>query len=211
MIDHHRSTCNLGCLVPLFISWHFTPFNGFYFQVNMLIVKFLQPPVGRVGCSVVVRSLPPGPTQSVPAVCCPTSSVQFTLGVRTLSNVSSLSARRTSLRPDTWSGSRVLLDPGTMWRFRVASRARSMSDNSASSDTSGWYNSLAELGPVRLCEQYLMGVQQLTEFPWWLSIAISTVMVRTLITLPLAAYQMVIIAKVSDRGHDSFSLMSRPD
>lgn len=171
----------------------------------MLIVKFLQPPLRRVGCSVVVRSLPPCPTRSVPAVCCPTLSVHLTLGVRTLSNANSLSARRTSLRPDTWSGSRVLLDPGTMWRFRIVSSARSMSD------TSGWYNSLAESGPVHLCEQYLMGVQQLTGLPWWLSIIISTVTVRTLITLPLATYQVVIIAKVSDGGHNSLSLMSRSD
>lgn len=86
-----------------------------------------------------------------------------------------------------------------------------MSDNSAVSDTPGWYNSLAESGPVHLCEQYLTGVQQLTGLPWWLSIVISTVMVRTLITLPLATYQLVIIAKVSDRGHSSLSLMSRAD
>lgn len=91
------------------------------------------------------------------------------------------------------------------------SRARSMSDNSSISDTSGWYNSLAESGPVRLCEQYLMGVQQLTGLPWWLSIIVSTVVVRTLITLPLATYQVVVIAKVSDRGHNSLSLMSRSD
>lgn len=177
----------------------------------MLIVKFLQPPLRRVGCSVVVRSLPPCPTRSVPAVCCLTLSVHLTLGIRTLSNVSRLSARRTSLRPDAWSGSGALLDPGTMWRFRVVSRARSMSDNSSISDTSGWYSSLAESCPVHLCEQYLMGVQQLTGLPWWLSIIISTVMVRTLITLPLAAYQVVIIAKVSNRGHNSVSLMSRSD
>lgn len=81
-----------------------------------------------------------------------------------------------------------------------------MSGNGASA-SSGWYNSLAESGPVHLCEQYLMGVQQVTGSPWWLSIIMSTVMVRTLITLPLATYQVVIIAKVSDRRHNSFSLM----
>lgn len=174
----------------------------------MFIVKFLQPPVRRVRCSVAVRSLPPGPTRSV---MCPRLPVNLTLGVRTLSNVSSLSASRTSLRSDTLSGSRVLLEPGTTLRLRLASMPRSMSGNSASSESWGWSNSLVESGPVRLCEQYLMGVQQLTGLPWWLSIIVSTVTVRTLITLPLAAYQVVIIAKVSERGHDSFSLKSRPD
>lgn len=177
----------------------------------MFILKFRQPPVGRVRCSVVVRSLPPGPPRAAPAVCCPRSPVNLTLGVRTLSNVSSLSASRTSLRPDALSGSRGLLEPGTTLRWRAASRARSMSGNGAGSDGSGWYSSLAESGPVRLCEQYLTGVQQLTELPWWLSIIVSTVMVRTLVTLPLAAYQLLIMAKVSARGRRSVSLVSRAD
>lgn len=178
----------------------------------MLAVKFLQPPVGRVRGSVVVRLLPPGhgparllppgPGQPAPAVCCPG---KVTLVVRTLSNVSSLPAIRTPLRVDALSGSRGLLDPGTTLRLG----ARSMSGSGASSDSWGWHTGLAESGPVRLCEQYVMGVQQLTGAPWWLSIIISTVMVRTLITLPLAAYQVVVIAKVSDGGHHSLSLSSR--
>lgn len=192
------------------------------FQVNMFIGKVLQAPVGRVRCSVVVRSLPRGPTRSGPghtwsgsgpawsgpAVCWPRLPVNLTSSVRTLSGVSSLSASRTSLHPDTVSGSRGLLESGTMLRLRVTSRARSLSGSSAGG---GWYDSLAESGPVRLCEQCVMGVQQLTGFPWWLSIIASTVMVRTLITLPLAAYQLVIIAKVSDRGHHSLPLSPRAD
>lgn len=85
-----------------------------------------------------------------------------------------------------------------------------MSGNGTSAG-SDWYNSLAESGPVHLCEQYLMGVQQVTGFPWWLGIIMSTVMVRTLITLPLATYQVVILAKVSDSGRSSFSLMYSAD
>ncbi|CAF93100.1 unnamed protein product [Tetraodon nigroviridis] len=152
----------------------------------MLIGRFLQAPLGRVRC-VLVRSLSPGPTVS--AVCCPSSAGNLTAALRTLSNVSSLPARGTSPR---LSGARVLLGPVTVLR----SGARAMSGSSPGSDSWGWYGSLAESGPVRLCEQYLVGVQQLTGFPWWLSIIVSTVTVRTLITLPLAAYQVVIIAKV---------------
>lgn len=164
----------------------------------MLLVKFLRAPVGKVRCCVVVRPLVPGSPWAARAVCCPTSAGDWTLGVRTLSSVSSLSASRTSSRAEPLSGSRVLQEP--VLRFRAASGARSMSGTAGSS---GWYDSLAESGPVRLCEQYLMGVQQLAGCPWWLSIIVSTVMVRTLVTLPLAAYQVVIIAKVGDRGHES--------
>lgn len=174
----------------------------------MFIVKVLQAPVGRVRCSVVVRSLPPGPARSGPAVCWPRLPVNLTLAVRTLSDVSSLSASRTSLRPDALSGGRGLLEPGTVLRLRVASRARSLSGSSASG---GWYDGLAQSGPVRLCEQCVMGVQQLTGLPWWLSIIVSAVVVRTLITLPVAAYQLVIIAKVSDTGHHSVPLPARAD
>uniref|UniRef100_H2V5F0 Cytochrome c oxidase assembly factor COX18 n=1 Tax=Takifugu rubripes TaxID=31033 RepID=H2V5F0_TAKRU len=156
---------------------------------------FLQPPPRRVRCSVVARALPPGYTWSAPAACCPGVPVNLALGVRTLSNMRTFSAIRTPLCPKTLSGSRVFLKDGSLLGLSVVSRAQSMSGNSTSAG-SGWYNSLAESGPVHLCEQYLMGVQQVTGFPWWLSIIMSTVMVRTLITLPLATYQVVIIAKV---------------
>ncbi|XP_011618380.2 cytochrome c oxidase assembly protein COX18, mitochondrial isoform X2 [Takifugu rubripes] len=164
-------------------------------KVNMFIMKFLQPPPRRVRCSVVARALPPGYTWSAPAACCPGVPVNLALGVRTLSNMRTFSAIRTPLCPKTLSGSRVFLKDGSLLGLSVVSRAQSMSGNSTSAG-SGWYNSLAESGPVHLCEQYLMGVQQVTGFPWWLSIIMSTVMVRTLITLPLATYQVVIIAKV---------------
>lgn len=60
----------------------------------------------------------------------------------------------------------------------------------------GWYGSLSDSAPVHLCEQLLVSVQQVSGFPWWLSIGVATLSVRTLITLPLAAYQLVIISKV---------------
>lgn len=41
-----------------------------------------------------------------------------------------------------------------------------------------------------------MQLQQVSGLPWWLTIVVGTLSVRTLITLPLATYQLVIIAKV---------------
>ncbi|XP_042372637.1 cytochrome c oxidase assembly protein COX18, mitochondrial [Plectropomus leopardus] len=60
----------------------------------------------------------------------------------------------------------------------------------------GWYSSLSDSAPVHLSEQLLVSVQQVSGLPWWLSIVVATLTVRTLITLPLAAYQMVIISRV---------------
>ena len=62
---------------------------------------------------------------------------------------------------------------------------------------SGWYGSLADSAPVHLFEHFLVSAQQVSGLPWWLSIVGVTLSVRTLITLPLAAYQLVIISKVS--------------
>lgn len=165
----------------------------------MFMVKVLKPSAGGVRCSV-----------GGPALCCGRRPAALTLGVRTVSNVRVLSDRWTAFCPNPRSGSRALLKPGTVLRFGPAPRARPLSGNGAGSGTSGWYNSLAESAPVHLCEQYLAAVQQVTGIPWWLSIVTSTVMVRTMITLPLAAYQVVIIAKVSE-GHQSLKLLFTAD
>ncbi|XP_034440983.1 cytochrome c oxidase assembly protein COX18, mitochondrial isoform X1 [Hippoglossus hippoglossus] len=61
---------------------------------------------------------------------------------------------------------------------------------------SGWCGSLADSAPVHLFEHFLVSAQQVSGLPWWLSIVAVTLSVRTLITLPLAAYQLVIISKV---------------
>ncbi|XP_029960832.1 cytochrome c oxidase assembly protein COX18, mitochondrial [Salarias fasciatus] len=60
----------------------------------------------------------------------------------------------------------------------------------------GWYGGLADSAPVHLCEQVLVSVHEMSACPWWLSIAVATLSVRTVITLPLAAYQLIIISKV---------------
>lgn len=60
----------------------------------------------------------------------------------------------------------------------------------------GWYESVANSTPVHLTEQLLVSAQEMTGLPWWASIACTTLALRTVITLPLGAYQMAIIAKV---------------
>ncbi|KAI4891841.1 hypothetical protein NFI96_029007, partial [Prochilodus magdalenae] len=65
-----------------------------------------------------------------------------------------------------------------------------------SSTRPGWYESIADSGPVHLTEQLLVLSQQTTGLPWWASIICTTLALRTAITLPLAVYQTIIIAKL---------------
>ena len=60
----------------------------------------------------------------------------------------------------------------------------------------GWYESLTDSTPVHLTEQLLISTHQATGLPWWATIVCTTLALRTAITLPLGAYQMVILSKV---------------
>ncbi|MEQ2216363.1 hypothetical protein XENOCAPTIV_015061 [Xenoophorus captivus] len=75
------------------------------------------------------------------------------------------------------------------------SRVRTASGVGGANGAGGWYGSLSDSAPVHLCENFLVSVHQVSGLPWWLSIAMATMSVRTFITLPLAAYQLIIIAK----------------
>lgn len=100
------------------------------------------------------------------------------------------------------SGVRTLSGVGTMSGLGLTSAIRRFSGDGAEDvGAVGWYSSLSDSAPVHLCAHYLVSLQQVSGLPWWLSIVMATLTVRTLITLPFAAYQMVIVAKVSDRGH----------
>lgn len=61
---------------------------------------------------------------------------------------------------------------------------------------SGWYEALASSAPVQSAEEVLLGVHTATGLPWWGSILLTTVALRGSVTLPLAAYQHYILAKV---------------
>ncbi|KAL2089111.1 hypothetical protein ACEWY4_016010 [Coilia grayii] len=67
---------------------------------------------------------------------------------------------------------------------------------SVSTETSGWYESLADSTAVHLMEQLLVSTQNATGLPWWANIIATTVALRTVITLPLGVYQSIIISKV---------------
>lgn len=60
----------------------------------------------------------------------------------------------------------------------------------------GWYEALASSAPVRGAEELLLGAHSAVGLPWWGSILLTTVALRGAVTLPLAAYQHYILAKV---------------
>ncbi|XP_067851667.1 cytochrome c oxidase assembly protein COX18, mitochondrial isoform X1 [Heptranchias perlo] len=73
----------------------------------------------------------------------------------------------------------------------------------------GWYESFADSVPVHLTQDLLTNVQQVTGLPWWASIICTTVALRASVTLPLAVYQMYIIAKVENLQPEIAELAKR--
>ncbi|XP_029282756.1 cytochrome c oxidase assembly protein COX18, mitochondrial [Cottoperca gobio] len=140
----------------------------------------LQLPVQQV-CSAALKKSPP-PCR----ICCLMLPIRTPSGVGTLSGVRRLSGVRWLSRVGRPS------EIGTLLGVRKLSGGGRFDDAGAV----GWYSGLSDSAPVHLCEHFLVSVQQASGLPWWLSIVVATLSVRTLITLPLAAYQIVIIAKV---------------
>ncbi|XP_070819599.1 cytochrome c oxidase assembly protein COX18, mitochondrial isoform X2 [Chaetodon trifascialis] len=159
----------------------------------------LQLPLRGVCSARLSRTSPqPGqacsapPSAGVPAVYCHMLLVRALSGVRTPSSLGTLSGVRTPSSLGTLSG------VGTLSGLGILSGVRRLSGGGGDDGAAaaGWYSGLSDSAPVHLCEHFLVNMQQVSGLPWWLSIVMATLSVRTLITLPLAAYQMVIIAKV---------------
>ncbi|XP_069313762.1 cytochrome c oxidase assembly protein COX18, mitochondrial isoform X1 [Eulemur rufifrons] len=68
----------------------------------------------------------------------------------------------------------------------------------SSAGAGGWYEALAASAPVRGAEEVLLAAHAATGLPWWGSILLTTVALRGAVTLPLAAYQHYILAKVEN-------------
>nr|XP_034365297.1 cytochrome c oxidase assembly protein COX18, mitochondrial isoform X2 [Arvicanthis niloticus] len=88
--------------------------------------------------------------------------------------------------PLAWSSARLPALP--VWAAASVSAA----------SPSSWYEALAASAPVRTAEEVLLGAHEATGLPWWGSIILSTVALRGAVTLPLAAYQHYILAKVEN-------------
>lgn len=63
--------------------------------------------------------------------------------------------------------------------------------------------------PVNVAEQFLVGFQELSGASWWFSIAAATLTVRSTVTLPLAAYQTVVLHRVASLQKEISELAQR--
>lgn len=73
---------------------------------------------------------------------------------------------------------------------------RHVSIDSIIQTQSGIFKAISESTPVSYAQDFFINVHSLTGLPWWASIVLTTVLLRTFITLPLAIYQQYILAKV---------------
>lgn len=174
---------------------------------GILQLRLLELPVREV-CSAAFNRKSPSPfhncsappSAGLPTVHCYMSTVRTAPGDKTLSRVGTL------------SGFRTLTGLGTTSGLGTPSGVRRLSGGGGGDDgagAAGWYSSLSDSAPVHLCEHFLVSVQQASGLPWWLSIIVTTLSVRTLVTLPLAAYQMVVIAKVEALQEEISQLAKR--
>ncbi|XP_076272908.1 cytochrome c oxidase assembly protein COX18, mitochondrial isoform X2 [Rhynchophorus ferrugineus] len=62
----------------------------------------------------------------------------------------------------------------------------------------GLFKFLSESATVKWCQSFLINVHDMTGLPWWATIICSTIILRTVVTLPLAVYQQYILAKLEN-------------
>ncbi|KAL1517796.1 hypothetical protein ABEB36_001520 [Hypothenemus hampei] len=63
---------------------------------------------------------------------------------------------------------------------------------------SGIFKILSESTPVEYCQKFLLQVHDLTGLSWWANIIVSTIIVRSVVTLPVAVYQQIIVARLEN-------------
>ncbi|VCW91047.1 unnamed protein product [Gulo gulo] len=116
----------------------------------------------------------------------------FRLGRRWLRPLSvlQLGARDPPLVPTSAGGIKHSAPP--VWAVASVSAADSGGPGS-------WYEALATSAPVQGAEGVLLGVHSATGLPWWACIGLTTAALRGAVTLPLAAYQHYILAKLGGK------------
>lgn len=127
------------------------------------------------------------PSAALLSRCCPGVTMLCRWGAWSLRSLPTLRLRALGSTPG-WSSARFPALP--VWAAASVSAASS----------GGWYEALASSAPVRAAEEVLLGAHEATGLPWWGSIMLSTVALRGAVTLPLAAYQHYILAKVRGVG-----------
>ncbi|XP_011630837.1 cytochrome c oxidase assembly protein COX18, mitochondrial [Pogonomyrmex barbatus] len=64
------------------------------------------------------------------------------------------------------------------------------------------FKAISESMPVKVTQDSLLWLHDYTGLPWWLIIVLTTVIIRTTVTLPLSLYQLYILAKLENLKHE---------
>ncbi|XP_053683423.1 cytochrome c oxidase assembly protein COX18, mitochondrial [Sabethes cyaneus] len=67
---------------------------------------------------------------------------------------------------------------------------------SIEASTTGFWATLSNSTPVEYVQQGLVSLHDYSGLPWWASIVVSTILVRSAVTLPLAIYQNKIVVRL---------------
>ncbi|XP_054248338.1 cytochrome c oxidase assembly protein COX18, mitochondrial [Indicator indicator] len=100
-----------------------------------------------------------------------------------------------------------------MWRLARARRwappALAAPRAAASGGPGSWYENVARSAPVHWAEEALLSLQAAGELPWWAAITCGAALLRTAVTLPLAAHQGRLLAKLENLQPEIKTLSER--
>lgn len=71
----------------------------------------------------------------------------------------------------------------------------------------GIFKTISESTPVEYSQKFLIALHETSGLPWWATIVMSTILVRTCVTLPLAVYQNYIMAKVENLNREMVDIV----
>ncbi|XP_050301264.1 cytochrome c oxidase assembly protein COX18, mitochondrial isoform X2 [Anthonomus grandis grandis] len=83
--------------------------------------------------------------------------------------------------------------------FKISIRQSSLSSvQSLAANQAGIFKTLSESTPVEYCQDFLVNFHAYTGLPWWATIILSTILIRSVVTVPLAIYQQSIAARLEN-------------
>ncbi|KAL6449106.1 hypothetical protein ACFW04_000660 [Cataglyphis niger] len=83
-------------------------------------------------------------------------------------------------------------------RHFSSDNVNSVTESQVSTQFSGIFKTLSESAFVKVTQDSLLWMHDYTGLPWWSVIVLTTIMMRTAITLPLSLYQQYIFAKLEN-------------
>lgn len=83
-------------------------------------------------------------------------------------------------------------------RFLCCPPTSSTADGRRNFSFSSFFTTVSNSAPVHYFQEHLVLLHDLTGLPWWATIVVSTVAMRTVITLPLAIYSNKVSAKLEN-------------